>query len=369
MGDVEQRENSEPRLGLHERCHAHYEDPASLSCGDTVCRACASAIGGVCPTCSDKIAPDQLHPSRLALRQVQKMRCHCPNRGLGCEAVVGVLDVEHHLGAECEWREEECDQCHQQVRRAEMAHHKDTTCARKPVACGYADVGCPTSCAQCDLAVHERDGVAAHMGLLRQCLAGTSLELAQTRHELTQTQHELVESKVAQSGTVAALSQTQHDLAQTKAELAQTQQELAAVRAQIDQLFIPPAAPEGLTARWDGATKEVIIDWLPVPSICAGAGPVPMNDLAGPIVAAALPRPPIRFRVQATLIAGGAGCDLNNTVVVYSGPECRCRYRFPPGAPGAVARFAVVAMRGLAESGPSAPATCTRPDVHPAPPL
>ncbi|KAJ4462360.1 hypothetical protein PAPYR_981 [Paratrimastix pyriformis] len=116
------------------------------------------------------------------------------------------------------------------------------------MACGYADVGCPTSCPQCDLAAHERDGMAAHMGLLRQCLAGTSLELAQTRHELTQTQHELVESKVTQSGTVAALNQTQHDLAQTKAQLAQTQQELAAVRAQIDQLKsrVGPALLPGL---------------------------------------------------------------------------------------------------------------------------
>ncbi|KAJ4459427.1 putative E3 ubiquitin-protein ligase HECTD1 [Paratrimastix pyriformis] len=47
---------------------------------------------------------------------------------------------------------------------------------------------------------------------------------------------------------------------------------------------------------------------------------------------------------------------------VYTGPECRCRYRFPPvDAFDPEARFVVVAMRGLTESGPSAPATCTRP--------
>ncbi|KAJ4454345.1 hypothetical protein PAPYR_10979 [Paratrimastix pyriformis] len=104
-------------------CLAHYEDPVCLSCGDTVCRTCVALIDGVCPTCSDKF--------HHRARHVKQMKCHCPHRGLGCEAVVGVLDVEHHLGAECR-REEECDQCHQQVRRAEMARHKDTTCARKP---------------------------------------------------------------------------------------------------------------------------------------------------------------------------------------------------------------------------------------------
>ncbi|KAJ4459429.1 hypothetical protein PAPYR_4474 [Paratrimastix pyriformis] len=73
---------------------------------------------------------------------------------------------------------------------------------------------------------------------------------------------------------------------------------------------------------------------------------------------APLPCAPVRYRVQATL---AAGCEPSGPVVVYTGPECRCRYRFPPGC--AEARFAVVAMRGLAESGPSAPVTCTRPAV------
>ncbi|KAJ4459449.1 putative E3 ubiquitin-protein ligase HECTD1 [Paratrimastix pyriformis] len=338
------------------RCLAHYEDPVCLSCGDTVCRSCVALIGGVCPTCSDKFVADQLCPSRIAQRNVKQMQCHCPNRGLGCAALIGVLDVEHHLGAECEWREEECDQCHQQVRRAEMARHKDTTCAHKPMACGYADVGCPTRCAQEDLAAHERDGVAAHMGLLRQRLADTSADLtqckadlAQTRRDLgqtteelaqckaaltasraevaqcldqlTQTKTELAESRAAQSDTAAALSQTQHDLAQTKE---QTQCELAAVRSQIDQLFTPPAAPEGLAARWDEATKEVALDWQPVPGICAGAAPA---AACCALAAAAAPPPPagppVRYRVQATLSSSGS------PVVVYTGPECRCRYRFP----------------------------------------
>ncbi|KAJ4455793.1 putative E3 ubiquitin-protein ligase HECTD1 [Paratrimastix pyriformis] len=335
-------------------CFAHYEDPVVLSCGDTVCRVCAPALGGVCPTCCEKFVAEQTLPSRMAQRLVKQMQCHCPNRGLGCAALIGVLDVEHHLGAECEWREEECDQCHQQVRRAEMARHKDTTCARKPMACGYADVGCPTRCPQEDLAAHERDGVVAHMGLLRQRLADTSADLTQckadltqckadltqTRHDLGQTQAQLAESRAAQSDTAAALSQTQRAL--------------AAVQSQIDQLFTPPAAPEGLAARWDEATKEVALDWQPV--IPAGADPVgdPAAAACCALAAAAPPPPagpPVRYRVQATLSS--------SPVVVYTGPECRCRYRFPEGEDEA--RFVVVAMRGLAESGPSAPATCTRP--------
>ncbi|KAJ4455805.1 putative E3 ubiquitin-protein ligase HECTD1 [Paratrimastix pyriformis] len=63
--------------------------------------------------------------------------------------------------------------------------------------------------------------------------------------------------------------------------------------------------------------------------------------------------PPVRYRVQATLLTGDCA---GSSMVIYMGPECRCRYSFP-----AEARFAVVAMRGLAESGPSATAICTLP--------
>ncbi|KAJ4459459.1 putative E3 ubiquitin-protein ligase HECTD1 [Paratrimastix pyriformis] len=331
-----------------------------LSCGDTVCRACAAIIDDICPTCSEKFIAEQLCPSRVSQRQVKQMQCHCPNRGLGCDAVVGVLDVEHHLGAECEWREEECDQCHQQVRRAEMASHKDTTCTAKPsfsmgasvcvqMACGYADLGCPTNCPQCDLAAHERDGVVAHMGLLRQRLADTSADLVQTKAQLTATAGELIATK-------ADLVQTRTELAQTRVDLSQTQHDLAAVRLQINQLFITPAAPEGLAARWDEATKEVALDWQPAPGICAGAA---VGDPAAACCALAAadpppPGPPVHYRVQATIVADGH----SSSSLVYMGPDCHCRYRFPQYA--AEARFVAVAMRGLVESSP-ATATCIHP--------
>ncbi|KAJ4454387.1 putative E3 ubiquitin-protein ligase HECTD1 [Paratrimastix pyriformis] len=263
-------------------CLAHYEDPVCLSCGDTICRACVACVGIVCPTCCEKFIAEEWRPSRMAQRQVRQIQCHCPNSGLGCAAIIGVLDVEHHLGAECEWREEECDQCHQQVRRAEMAHHKDTICTAKPMACGYADVGCETRCTPGSLAAHERDGVVAHVGFLRQRLADTSADLAHckadlaqcktelggqlaaTSADLAQARAQLVESRAEVTQCQAALNQTQHDLAQTRADLVQaraelggqltatqadlaqtradlskTQQELAAVRARIDQVRSP----------------------------------------------------------------------------------------------------------------------------------
>ncbi|KAJ4459425.1 putative E3 ubiquitin-protein ligase HECTD1 [Paratrimastix pyriformis] len=246
------------------------------------------------------------------------------------------------------------------------------------MACGYADVGCPTRCAQEDLAAHERDGVVAHMGLLRQRLADTSADLTQTRADLTQTnaalsqtEDRLTQTRADLTQCKADLTQTQHDLAESRAAqsqtavaLSQTQQELDAFRSQIDQLFTPPAAPEGLTARWDEATKEVALDWQPVTGICAGAAPAVAACCA--LAAATAPPPPpgppvpVRYRVQATIVAGGDPNGSSSPVVVYTGPECRCRYRFPDGtAFGVEARFVVVAMRGLAESGSSAPATCT----------
>ncbi|KAJ4459428.1 hypothetical protein PAPYR_4473 [Paratrimastix pyriformis] len=264
-------------------CLAHYEEPVSLSCG------LGPAFG---------VGFARLKLPLGDARQVKQMQCHCPNRGLGCEALVGVLDVEHHLGAECEWREEGCDQCHQQVRRAEMARHKDTTCARKPFVffglllivvwvlpvptCRWP-VGTRMLAArpgvQEDLAAHERDGVVAHMGLLRQRLADTSADLTQCKADLTQCQADLTQTQAdlaeGRASRSAALAQTQHDLAQTKAKLIisqdelaqtkaelaqtkeQTQGELAAIRSQIDQLFTPPAAPEGLAARWDEPRRRL----------------------------------------------------------------------------------------------------------------
>ncbi|KAJ4459434.1 putative E3 ubiquitin-protein ligase HECTD1 [Paratrimastix pyriformis] len=389
-------------------CHAHYEDPVTMSCGDVLCRACVATVGGICPACRATIT-EQVVPARMQQRLADGLQCNCPNRGLGCPVQLMVQAVELHLRSGCEWREEECDQCHQQVRHPDMARHKDTTCAAKQMACGYADVGCPTRCAQGDLAAHKRDGVVAHMGLLRQRLADTSADLTQckadltqTQHDLTQTQHDLTQCKADLTQTQGVLTQTQHDLAQTKADLAegrasqsavltqtqhdlaqtkakltrcqdelaqtkaelaqtkeQTQGELAAIRSQIDQLFIPPAAPESLVAHWDAVTKEVALEWRPVrEGVLPEWRQRPRRKQQAP-----LPCAPVRYRVQATLVAG---CEPSSSpIVVYTGPECRCRYRFPAGAvPGkAEAHFAVVAMRGLAESGPSAPTTCTRPAV------
>ncbi|KAJ4454382.1 hypothetical protein PAPYR_10924 [Paratrimastix pyriformis] len=334
----------------------------------------------------------QLFPSRMAQRAVaDKVQCHCPNRTLGCEAVMKALEVEQHLQSDCEWREEECDQCHQQVPRIHMSTHKQLLCPQKPEG---------------SMATSGWDG----MGAAHPTQHDFDQELSQTQHDLAQTTAEL-------SQTMTELAQTKE---QTQRELAAVQQQVVALRAQINQsfrtalyrniqpnwdhfclfclvgrsgclipdraflsraptdflhwgslatvrqwpfpyprqLFIPPAAPEGLKAHWDEATKEVALDWRPVPPASL---PVPVAAEAAPLAACSLPfPPPVRYRVQATLVTGGA--DGGSTAVTYMGPECHCRYRFSFGlAPDAEARFAVVAMRGLAESRPSAPASCTRP--------
>ncbi|KAJ4454743.1 hypothetical protein PAPYR_10470 [Paratrimastix pyriformis] len=222
-------------------CHAHYEDPVSMSCGDAVCRACVATLGGVCPTCNASIT-EQVLPARPLLPLVQGLQCHCPNHGLGCSAVLAVQDVELHLHSDCEWRDEECDQCHQRAPRHDMASHKDTTCPAKRMGCGYAELGCETRCPQEDLA-HEREGVVTHTGLLMQRLVATSAELAQikaelggqlaaTKAELCQCKAELTDRQVA---TAAALAQTKAQLARCQEQLAQTNEDLATIRAQMLQ--------------------------------------------------------------------------------------------------------------------------------------
>ncbi|KAJ4456534.1 putative E3 ubiquitin-protein ligase HECTD1 [Paratrimastix pyriformis] len=304
----------------------------------------------------------RLFPARMAQRFVEKLRCRCPNKGIGCEAIIRVLDVEHHLGSECEWREEECDQCHQRVRRAQMGRHKDTTCARKPMACGFAGLGCETCCPQGDLAAHERDGVVAHVGLLMQRLAATSADLTRTREELAatradldQTKTDLAQTKTQLAGTSAdltrtreELAQTQHNLAEQTADLVGTKGQLDEVRARLDQFLTTPAVPEGLQASWDPTVAQTIISWQPAT--------VPAARVV-PAAACAAPQPapvPVRYRVEAMR-------DGQSPAVVYTGPECRCTWAFPPDQ--VEARFVVVAVRGLVESEPSAPVSCTRPDI------
>ncbi|KAJ4458069.1 putative septation ring formation regulator; EzrA family protein [Paratrimastix pyriformis] len=220
-------------------CHAHFENPVSLSCGDVICRDCATVIDSVCVTCHEKVT-DQFPPARLIQKIVETVQCHCPNKALGCNVPLGALVVERHLREECEWREEECPRCHQLVRHAEMGRHQETTCAGKHIACGYADVGCPTSCPQGDMAAHEVAAVVAHTGLLRQQLAATSQQLAQTRQELAATREELAQTKGELATAKALTTQTQQEFASAKADLkgelkgdlAQTRQELTSDLAQ-----------------------------------------------------------------------------------------------------------------------------------------
>ncbi|KAJ4458075.1 hypothetical protein PAPYR_6346 [Paratrimastix pyriformis] len=351
------------------QCHAHLEDPVCLSCVDVVCRACATAIGGVCPACCEKVTEQVTACPKPLVRFVERVQCYCPNRGRGCETVMGVLTVERHLGEECQWREEECPRCHQQVRRAEMGRHQATTCAAKPMSCGFADVGCETRCPQGDLAAHERDGVVAHVGLLRHQLAATKAQLAQTQHDLAQTRAEFTQIREQLGGDLEAtkarwaqtqveLAQTQHDLVQTReqlgGELAQAKEQLANVQSRLDLLLTPPPTPEGLEATWDEASKQVAIVWRPA------VPPAHLAAAAAPVAAACCAAPPVPTGVRYRVHAAKAGHDDLPGVVVYTGPECRCGYTFPPGQKEA--RFTVVAVRGLAESGPSAPATCVNPD-------
>ncbi|KAJ4458074.1 hypothetical protein PAPYR_6344 [Paratrimastix pyriformis] len=216
--------------------------------------------------------------------------------------------------------------------------------------CGFADVGCETRCPQGDLAAHERDGVVAHVGLLRHQLAATKAQLAQTQHdlaqtraELTQTQHDLVQTQEQLGGELA---QTREHLG---GELAQAKEQLASVQSRLDLLLTPPPTPEGLEATWDEASKQVAIVWRPVTP-------------PAPVAVACCAAPPVPTGVRYRVHAAKAGHDDLPGVVVYTGPECRCRYAFPPGQTEA-ARFTVVAVRGLAESGPSAPATCAAPGL------
>ncbi|KAJ4459799.1 putative E3 ubiquitin-protein ligase HECTD1 [Paratrimastix pyriformis] len=329
---------------------------------------------------------DQVYPSRLLQRLVERVQCRCPNRALGCPDLLGVLVVGRHLATECEWREEECDRCHERVRRTEMGHHQDTTCPGKmlvlhhfwmlsvvQMACGCADVGCEARFPQADLPAHERDCTVAHASLLRQRLTSTTAELAQTRQELAavtadfaQNREELAATKAELVGTRerlgGELTATKGELAMTQEELATTRHDLSVARAYLDQVppappstalrfrvFLPPPAPSELQARWNGALGHVSLSWRPQEPEAAAAIALPPYPAV----------PPVRYRVSVTLRKGEGQPA---TSVLYTGPDLSRTYEFPADAPaGSEARFTVVAIRGLVESRPSAAATCTRP--------
>ncbi|KAJ4455946.1 hypothetical protein PAPYR_8967 [Paratrimastix pyriformis] len=317
---------------------------------DIVCRPCAAMIGGVCPTCGERIT-EQVTNCRMAQRHVEKAQCLCPNKTLGCAATVGVLAVENHLRLECEWREEECPRCHRLVRHALMAQHQDTDCLAKPVPCGYADVGCETRCPQGDLAVHERDGQLAHMDLLRQRLVGTARELAATQAALAQATQQLDASKSATGqrldASEAALRQTQQDLAQTRADLGATKGELAQAMAALAELR---AWVEQATL--DESTRQVSLVWqpgTPAPACSAAAAAVAQPTLYRVTLSAPV--------AAAVAVAAAAAAP----VTVHTGPECHCTYVMPQEA--REAGFVVVAVRGSLESAPSASVTVSQATV------
>ncbi|KAJ4457281.1 putative E3 ubiquitin-protein ligase HECTD1 [Paratrimastix pyriformis] len=216
-----------------------------------------------------------------------------------------------------------------------------------------------------DLAESQRDRAQA-MGQLACAndeLTGTKGELAQRTDQLIQTREELALTKGELTLTKGELALTKGELALTKGELAQrtdqliqTKEELALTKGELtltkertqravgEMEHAVLDTPEGLAVvSWNEATKEAILEWRPINTTAA-----------------------VSYQMFATFSPGfgvqlPASSSFGDPAVVYTGPECRCRVRFPSDR--AEARFAVVAIRGRATSGPSAPVTYTHPVV------
>eukprot|EP00708_Paratrimastix_pyriformis_P003274 GAFH01002045.1.p1 GENE.GAFH01002045.1~~GAFH01002045.1.p1 ORF type:complete len:301 (-),score=54.45 GAFH01002045.1:407-1261(-) len=227
-------------------CHSHFDDPVILSpCGDTVCRKCVPA-DHLCPECKTPFNPDNLIPSKVALRAVASLHCMCPNRIQGCTVVLNVHDVDAHLNRECPQRIVECSLCHEKMPYLLVEKHQSTTCKNRMVHCSFFDLGCSVTMPQYELADHERTQYIAHIAMLRAALTHSRADHAQvgatlnaTRDELRTTRDELRAAQGQLAASVEELHKVQAHQAEEKEVVEALIQEMTTLKGRVDELKRP----------------------------------------------------------------------------------------------------------------------------------
>ncbi|KAJ4460258.1 hypothetical protein PAPYR_3656 [Paratrimastix pyriformis] len=179
-------------------CEGHYENPLILPCGHNICRACLPDSLR-CPNCSASFTLDKCIPNHpILVKAVQRLCVKCPNVTRGCSAVVGLLELDHHLGEDCPCRPVACSQCGEMVpldhmgvhttqeclmRRvpcregcgesvplARMEAHLADECLNRKIACSFAPIGCKDVVCAGTVAAHCRERQCAHLELLNSHL-------------------------------------------------------------------------------------------------------------------------------------------------------------------------------------------------------
>eukprot|EP00730_Choanoeca_flexa_P007439 TRINITY_DN12333_c8_g1_i2.p1 TRINITY_DN12333_c8_g1~~TRINITY_DN12333_c8_g1_i2.p1 ORF type:complete len:806 (+),score=159.43 TRINITY_DN12333_c8_g1_i2:44-2419(+) len=112
------------------------------------CKECGAFFGGPClaiwlvdhpncPSCRAQLsAESDLHTPRNVRKAISKVQVYCPHKNLGCEEVLEIESVTHHLYNGCKYRVTQCDNagCSFSCLEADMPAHK-LKCDYRLVAC------------------------------------------------------------------------------------------------------------------------------------------------------------------------------------------------------------------------------------------
>ena len=193
------------------------------------------------------------HKLACAFRPVQ-----CPNEG--CAEVFGANAAGGH-DALCAFKVLECPRgCGEGVTRRELEAHVTSTCAKRPVECPFASLGCDVEtfagtleahCVECapshlelvaervsrlDTSARDGDAKLASMAGSLAMLEPRLREMSTLREEVEETAAKTEASERAHAETEKLLAGAVRNIASVEAELKTTRRDLALVMSTVDRM-------------------------------------------------------------------------------------------------------------------------------------
>ncbi|XP_008823038.1 TNF receptor-associated factor 5 isoform X1 [Nannospalax galili] len=167
-------------------CHSVLHNPHQTGCGHRFCQHCILSLREVnvmpiCPVDKEVIRPQEVFKDNCCKREVLNLYVYCKNApGCNAKIILGRFqdhlqqcpfqavpcsndncreamlrkDLEEHLSARCQFREEKCLYCKKEVAVINLQNHEETSCPECPVSC-------PNKCLQ----IIPRNEVNKHLAV------------------------------------------------------------------------------------------------------------------------------------------------------------------------------------------------------------
>ena len=120
-------------------CQLVLRDPQLTSCcGHHFCQSCVAQIlaeWSPCPLCKEGSFTTFLDKSFQ--RKVSELEILCPRSESGCTWTGTVGTVANHLDGDCQYVEDKCELCNEDIQRKNIEEHKNDACPNRPFTCEY----------------------------------------------------------------------------------------------------------------------------------------------------------------------------------------------------------------------------------------